>query len=190
MSELEQLYQTAQNTTSDINEHVKALTAYGMMCDSIVEFGCRWGVSTTAFLKAEPRFLLSYDLEIYPQIQNLKRVADAELPNTEFQFKCENTLFTEIPECDLLFLDSYHVEQQVHKELILHAEKARKFLVFHDTVTYRDVGQSAGYKGIWDTIMGFLRYNPQWVMTNHYEHNNGLTVLSRDVNWKNRFVES
>jgi len=180
MSEIDKLYNEAVNTKSDINEHLPRLYAYGLLSESICEFGCRWGVSTTAFLRAAPKRLLSYDLEIYPRMDQLTTIAKAELPDTDFKFKCANVLFEDIEPVDLLFLDSYHVYEQVLQELVYHAPKAQKFIVLHDTEAFRDVGQTPGYRGIWPAIEGFLLYNPEWVIIEHRKNNNGLTVLARN----------
>jgi hypothetical protein len=180
MRNIDRMFEEAKATRSDINEHLDVLYAYGLLSSTICEFGCRWGMSTTAFLKAAPKKLVSYDLEIYPRMETLAQVARDELPQTDFQLKNANILFEDIEPVDLLFLDSYHVYDQVLLELVYHGKKANKFMILHDTETYKTEGQTKGYRGIWPAIEGFLRYNPEWVMIEQYKHNNGLTILAKN----------
>lgn len=181
MSAIEKYFEDAKNTKSDINEHLGVLRSYASLCSTVTEFGARWGVSTLAFLAAKPKRLISYDLEIYPRLTELQNMAKIEIPETEFIFRDASTLFEEIEPCDLLFLDTYHVYEQVLLELIFHAKKVKKFIIFHDTVAFKEVGQTKGYGGIWKAIEGFLTYNPEWVMIDHRENNNGLTVLAKNL---------
>ena len=181
MATLTEYYEDAKNKPSDINEHLETLKGYASVCDTVTEFGCRWGVSTLAFLAAKPKRLISYDLEIYPKLTELQNLAKVELPNTEFIFRDASTLFEEIEPVDLLFLDTYHVYEQVLLELVYHAKKVKKVLIFHDTEAFKDVGQTPGYGGIWKAIDGFLLYNPEWVMIDHRTNNNGLTVLAKNL---------
>ena len=180
MQQLQQKFEEAKAKPSDINEHLDTLYHYAALSETIVEFGCRWGVSTTALLYAKPKKLVSYDLEIYPQINELAKIAATELPETEFIFRDESTLYANPPECDLLFLDSYHVYEQVLVELVFHANRAKKFMVFHDTETFKDKGQTDGYQGIGDAIEGFLRYHPEWVLIEERKNNNGLLVMAKN----------
>lgn len=180
MNKIQKLFEEAKAKPSDINEHLDTLSAYARLCDTVVEFGCRWGISTTAFLMASPKKLVSYDIEIYSQMEYLKQIA-AEESMTEFLVRCENVLFADVEETDLLFLDSYHVYEQVLYELVFHSHKVRKFLVFHDTESFGDKGQSDGYEGIKRAINGFLTYHPEWVKIDERKNNNGLIVLARSL---------
>ena len=70
---------------------------------------------------------------------------------------------------------------QLKKELELHGNKAKKYLAFHDTVTFGTRGESSGHKGLMPAIEGFLQDNPQWAIKHHYKNNNGLLVLERNA---------
>jgi len=179
MATLKEMFEVSKNTPSDINEHLETLHAYAKLSPVIVELGTRWGNGTLGFLQAAPKELHCYDLEKYARINEIEQRVKEELPNTLMTFTQDNILYADVPECDLLFVDSYHVYQQVLLELVLHAKKARKFIIFHDTVSFADVGQSANHPGIYKAIEGFLMYNPEWVMIDQYANNNGLTVLAK-----------
>lgn len=178
MSLLEQ-FEHYKNTPSDINEHLDVLFGYAKTCKVIREFGSRWGVSTTALICAAPKELYCYDIEIYPQLQQIQAAAKIEFPHTKMEIINTSTLMTPSFMCDMLFLDSYHVYDQVRDELILHANNVNKFLIFHDTVKFGDVGQTEGFKGVMPAIQGFLEWHPEWVLLEHRINNNGLTVLGR-----------
>src|SRR5262249_732802 len=80
---------------------------------------------------------------------------------------------------DMLFIDTWHVYEQLRHELALHAGKVRRYLVFHDTTTYGESGEEPGSRGLWPAIEEFLREHPEGSLAAHYEHNNGLTILAR-----------
>ena len=60
----------------------------------------------------------------------------AEENNIKWELKIEDSLKTELPICDLIFFDTDHNYEQLSQELKLHANKSRKYLVFHDTMKY------------------------------------------------------
>ena len=60
----------------------------------------------------------------------------------------------------------------------MHPSKVKKYIGFHDTTTFAEVGE---YKevGLWPAIEEFLSSNPEWVIAEKFENNNGLTILKR-----------
>lgn len=166
---------------SDINEHLPTLKNYASNCDLVVEMGVRWIVSTWAFLNAKPKKLISIDIN-HPSscggnLGLVEKLAKEE--NIDFQFIQADTTKIEIPECDFLFIDTWHVYDQLKKELQLHGNKAKKYIAFHDTVTFGTVGETAGYKGLNLAINEFLNENKNWQIEKIYENNNGLTIIKR-----------
>jgi hypothetical protein len=79
---------------------------------------------------------------------------------------------------NFLFVDSLHVYEQVKEELRLHADKARKYIGFHDTTSYEFNGEFGG-KGIWPAIQEFIDSHSEWKMIERRYNNNGLTILQR-----------
>lgn len=103
---------------------------------SVVEFGCKRGASTSAFLAAGALYVDSYDLVITEQARELERAADGRLVLHE-----EDTLTADVPDyCDLIFFDSLHTFRQLAGEIGRHSSASRKLLVFHDTITFGSVG--------------------------------------------------
>jgi hypothetical protein len=136
--------------------------------------GTRAGVSTTAFLIAQPDKLVCYDFGKYPQIDRLRALSGP----TKFVFHQADVLKVEIEETDLLFIDTLHNYDQLSEELRLHADHVRKFIVLHDTTTFGERGETEGHRGLWPAVEEFLAKGA-FRLKRRDENNNGLTVLER-----------
>lgn len=168
---------------SDIYEHVPTLRKYAEKCEHITEFGVRWVVSTWALIAGAPKKMVSYDIEKYLDVERAKRVAIEN--GVDFTFVLGSTLEVDIEETDLLFIDTLHTYAQLKGELERHANKARKYIIMHDTVAYalRGMGPELGgdtiQKGLKNAIDEFLEADKNWVVKEVFNNNNGLTVLAR-----------
>jgi len=179
--DIEEEYQLACKCDSDINEHLPTLRRYAEQCTHITEMGTRYGNSTIAFMSFYPKKFISYDVTPNDRIEYLQMAAkDA---NINFQFRNENVEQIEIEETDLLFIDTNHHQEQCEVELRLHAHKARKFIIFHDVVSFWFDGQ--GYwkgegHGLKYAIEPFIENNKGvWEVAERFENNNGLLILKR-----------
>lgn len=181
-------YEDACNTFSDINEHLPVLYELGMECDSITEMGTRRGASTRAFLRTNANKIRAYDVRMFDHVENL--FVHAREAGKDAQYIKANVLDIEIDECDLLFIDTWHANHQLTQELKLHGNKARKYLVFHDTHTYavRDEKEdwqhykdkhSIPGEGLLPAIINFLIANRHWRYKEIRTNNNGLSILER-----------
>ena len=179
MNQLQQTYEELCNRPSDINEHLPTLKKYAEECEHITEMGVRWVVSTYALLMGKPKTMISYDIN---GIQ-WESIAEMVKNDTNFEFKVANTLDLEIEETDLLFIDTLHNYNQLKGELEIHGNKARKYIVFHDTTSFEWIGESYNGKvdeiGLWPAIEEFLEVNPHWELHERFTNNNGLTILKR-----------
>ena len=196
MSELfEKEFVSAYTNKSDMHEHVKYLKS---LCDDedvnhVTEMGTRTGVSTRAWLNSDVT-LRACDLKFDPRIKELMDIAAKE--GKDVSYYEGNCLDVEIEETDLLFLDTWHVYDQVIAELNLHASKAKKYIVFHDTITFGFVDEQNKVRfgipevddslkdgtknvGIFNAIVQFMVENPEWKFKAHRTNNNGLTVIER-----------
>jgi len=164
-------YENACNNKSDINEHIPTLYEYANAVNHITELGVRWGVSTRAFLYSviqRKTTLRSYDLVTNNWVTDL--FIKAKELNVDAVYKQANTLDMTIDQTDLLFIDTEHTYSQLSEELKLHGNKARKYIIFHDTVTFPDLDKA---------INEFLYYNKHWNLLIKHVNNNGLTILHR-----------
>jgi hypothetical protein len=181
---LQELYEAALLSRSairehaDIREHLPTLYELALTCEHVTEMGTRKGWSTRAFLYAQPRVLVCYDLIRLPEVDMMAAAARAA-GRPQFVFRQADVRQVEIEETDLLFIDTWHVYEQLKQELALHAGKVRRYLVFHDTVNYRERGDRPGHVGLWPAIEEFLWDNPYWAESPRPTANENLTILSR-----------
>ena len=173
-------YTTAATTPSDINEHLPVLFELAKKCDHITEMGVRTGVSTRSFLMSKAK-IISYDIESNQGVVSL--IEEATLAGKDATFIEADVLKIDIEETDLLFIDTWHTYDQLKQELSIHANKAKKYIVFHDTNTYglkNEGGEITGTsQGLLPAIIEFLIDNPHWRFKKFLTNNNGLTILER-----------
>lgn len=165
---------------SDINEHLPLLWDYAFSCAVICEFGVRAGNSTIAFLagleaggsRKLPGVLHSWDIEP-PQFER-----PALSPWVVWDFRIGDTAhLKDFPECDLLFIDTAHTHVHVTAEL-QYQDRVRRWIVFHDTVLYGDVGMD-GKPGVRHAAQDFLAKNDRWQAIEDHHNCNGLLVLEK-----------
>ncbi len=164
---IEETYEVLKHTPSDINEHLETLKKYASECDTIVELGVRYCVSTWALLVGKPKKMVSIDIK-HPNDfgGNLQEVYLAAMDeNIDFQFVLGDSLKVEIPECDLLFIDTVHTYEQLSQELKKHGSKVRKYIILHDTILPEMQKAANEFEG--------------WSTKEQFTNNNGLTILER-----------
>lgn len=158
------------NWLGDSPSRFDTYTRYAKQVDSIVEFGVYTGLSTTAFLAGSLKKLRSYDItdEYLSVLPDLESFAAAN--SIDFKFEIGNSLEITIEETDLLFIDTVHKKKHTLEELRLHASKAKKFIMFHDTTEW---------PGVFEAAIEFLINNHEWHIVEHCNRGSGLLVLKR-----------
>lgn len=184
---IKEKYEELKNTPSDINEHLETLYGFALQCDSICEMGVRGVVSTWAFLNANPKKLVCYDIS---RSNNIDAALGAAInAGIEMQFIENDVLKVDIEETDFLFIDTFHTATQLERELEKHASKVNKFIGFHDTTSFEWNGEPpyndnmshvACGRGIWYSIQDFLDSNKDWKIVYRTFKNNGLTVIQKN----------
>lgn len=191
---LEEYFEDYKNTPSDINQHFDVLRRYAEETDTIVDIGVRGIVSTWALLAGLPKEMLSLDIQdpkkFGGDINEVYRVAKEE--GVKYEFKIADSLTCNIPECDLMFLDTAHDFAQLKAELFRHHTKVKKYIILHDTATYafKDEGvynnipeeqNVMGHlEGLIPAIENFTRAGfTGWYIHERFAHNNGLTILRK-----------
>ena len=173
-------YQYFCSVPSDIFQHLPILKSYVEQCEYVIEFGVREIVSTWAMLAGNPKKMKSYDIE--PPSKwggDIDSVySGSKECGIDYEFIIGDTTRIEIDECDLLFIDTLHEYDQMKKELELHENKVKKFLIYHDTISYRTKGERGGI-GIYPAILEFLKDNSHWYIESEYTNNNGFMILER-----------
>lgn len=188
MSEsLESAFMQRCNTRSDINEHMPTLKLIADQCDHIVEMGTRGIFSSYGFLSGLPKTLICIDYK-HPSyyggdLDLLEKIAEEN--GVEFEFIEADTRKIEIGKTDLLFIDTLHSYRQLKEELRLHGNKATKYLIFHDVVSFanrdedHDEPTIDGKVGLMPAINEFLESNDHWKIQSVYQNNNGLLIMKR-----------
>jgi hypothetical protein len=172
------IFNRSRATAGDINEHMLRLAQLARQCEHVTEFGVRTGMSTYSFLHGlsnkRGAKLRSYDLHDFFNVYGIHNQLQID-----WTFQQGSTLDAEtIEPTDLLFIDTLHTYAQLKGELEKHGNQARKYIVFHDTVSFGALGEDNG-RGINPAIHEFLRDNSHWKIAEHYENCNGLTVLAQ-----------
>lgn len=159
------------DTSSPIGGHLDVMRKYALEVDSVVEFGVKNAASTSAWLMAEPKRVICYDINNC--YDNLKYHRDfAKKKGIDFQFIIGDSRIVEIEEVDLLFIDTDHTYEQLTEELNHNGDKAKKYIICHDTVAFQ---------GCMRAIEDYIKRNHQWQIKEHFKHANGLTILEKRV---------
>lgn len=174
---LDELYQRAATTFSDIHEHIPTLFRLARMVEHVTEFGTRSGISTAALLHARPRRLITYDIVRTAEVDDL--IAAGRRAGIDCEFRQENVLEATIEPTDFLFIDTLHTYEQTRGELARHAEKVRRFIAFHDTTTYGEYGETPGSVGIWPAIREYFDPRPEWKLIDEWMNCHGFTLYMR-----------
>lgn len=184
---IETKYNQKCNQGGDIYQHLPVLRKYAEKCNHITEMGV-WKINSTwAFLAGRPDVLVSIDRKHPKEFgANIDEVYDAaSKADIKYSFIQDDTLEVEIDKTDLLFIDTWHVYQQLKAELDLHGNKVKKYIIMHDTFTYGKVGTmhhqvgSVRALGLQKAIDEFLDENKEWIVHEVFTNNNGLTILKR-----------
>lgn len=185
---------------SDINEHIYTLYKYADTCSKIVECGVLNPCSAYAFasaIKHKPDHSLTLiDPFVSREMDGFLEIC--KLNNVNAQFFNASDLEVQPVECDLIFIDSWHVYAQLKRELALWHPYVKKYILLHDTTVDEWYGESirgnadaeeqsrrTGFpvreiqKGLWPAITEFLREHKEWKIVDRLTNNNGLTVLLR-----------
>ena len=200
MIDLKSLYQNCcDNTSSDIFFHLPILLQYAKKCNHITEMGARGGNTTKTFLYANPEKFISYDYQyatpephLIDDINNLISLfEECKQIGINCKYIGADVLNVSIEETDFLFIDTWHCYDQLKRELNLHADKAKKYIGFHDTFTFGEVGEGSpesdinhpqknilnGLGGIRKAIDEFLFENKNWEIAYETKENNGLIII-------------
>jgi hypothetical protein len=200
-------FHNARSTVHTTHEHIQTFYNYTRQCKTVCEVGIEGGFSTWGFLtglfdnkySVEPEediFYVGVDISSYPVIKECEQVCKGAGIN--YTFIQKNSIEVEIPQVDLLYIDSWHVYGHLKRELEHLHSKSNKWIIMHDTSIDGDVGESVrrgwdikkqaeenGYteeevsKGLWPAIVEFVDTHPEWRLKERFTNCYGLTILER-----------
>jgi hypothetical protein len=175
---------------TSITPHLPRLRALATGLAVAVEFGVKRGASSSALLMGARR-VMSFDIAETREARELA-VAAGE----RWAYWIADSITAAVPICDLLFIDSQHDYEQMKAELEAHAYKVQRYLVFHDVVTFGEIGAN-GETGLhkWTYVRGqsvplnclgirpaideLMIRDPSWRIAARYNDSHGLLVLER-----------
>jgi len=110
---------------------------------------------------------------------------ECKAENINAKFDQANTLNYDLEEVDMLFIDTLHTYEQVLGELERHHQKVKKYILFHDTITFGKVNEDGSYvngkNGLIPAIGLFLNNHKEWKEVCTYTNNNGLTIIKKTI---------
>lgn len=162
---------------TSIHQHLTVLRDTASGCRHVTELGVGDGWSTLAWLLVQPEELVLVDLGYQPCFKALEKMAG----RTKITYWVSDSRLVELPETDLLFIDTIHTYDHLSTELFLHGDKSRRFIVLHDTTTFGEVGEDRRSPGLWRAVEEFMESDREddWKILHRHHHNNGLTILQR-----------
>ena len=170
----------------DMWQHFPTLQTLAADCQSVVEMGVRGGCSAWALLAglqdstAEDRWMIYLDIN---DCKNAELEKSAQESGVKIEFIRGDSRHVEVPECDLLFIDTLHTYGQLVLELGLHHGSAKKFIVMHDVEApwgYKnEVDDGSPNLGLKQAVYDFLLAHKEWKIKEWYPNCHGLAVLER-----------
>lgn len=183
---LKKYQDVCDNVVTDMQKHMPKLRELASECKHVTEFGARFNISTLALLAGKPNKVISWDLSPSACYEGWMRLCGGLPTNLvdppHLELRTGNTLEITIEETDMLFIDTYHTYEQLKAELERHGDKARKYLVFHDTWTFGYFGEDGSKPGLRQAIKEFqLEHGNglRWTLIHDEKDCNGLVVLQR-----------
>lgn len=176
---VDQVFETFLKAPSDIQDHMPLLRQLASEVKHVTEFGCRGCFSTVALLAGKPRTLVTWDIDPMA-VSNALTLSFWKGHATDLHARRGDTTKILIEETDLLFIDTVHSFEHLRSELKRHGNKARKYLVFHDTVAFGYVGDDGKKPGLRAAIRWFQdQTSPRWQLVEDDKRGSGMIVLQR-----------
>jgi hypothetical protein len=157
------------------------ITSLAKEVDHITEFGVRRCISTYGWLAGKPSKYIGVDISTWPEWGDLIKYTDKKDPDifTDVKLIVNDDTKIEIEETDLLFIDSLHTYDHVTKQIELHSDKVKKYMVFHDALNLEGgPGDYSNTRGVYKAIMDFMATTDKWEQIEHLRPC-GLLILKR-----------
>ena len=140
-------------------------------CNSYTEFGVNQGTTLAVALLGNIKKVRAYDMTLVPYNKAKHLFDDYSIQNSiDLKVFETDTLRCEIDDVDLLYIDTKHYYDHLTKELSRHGHKAKKYIVFHDTVEG---------KGLDRAVKEFVQKNNGWKIITDCKLNVGFMSIKR-----------
>ncbi|QDU73726.1 Glycosyl transferase family 2 [Bremerella volcania] len=162
----------------DLNRHMPKLRELAEKVEHVTEFGKRTE-GFTAFAAAQPKKIVSYNVDASREMAHLTELARTEGIEVTHE-KSASPDVSEIEATDLLFIDSTaHNAKRLNEELKKFSGSVARYIVMHDTALHGNKGDDGG-AGLFGALLPFLKQNQSWQVVYHTQDQYGLTVISKD----------
>ena len=138
---------------------------------SYTEFGINQGATLAAAVLALPDYVRAYDIKLgwYDEAADLfEQYAWAW--GVDFEVIESDTLDCTIDPVDVLYIDTLHKKDHLLKEVALHADKVRRYIIFHDT-TYAP--------GLKQAVLQFVGGGDEWRVVTECTDSVGFMTIER-----------
>jgi len=140
-------------------------------CDSYTELGINQGATLGIAFLNEVKVIRAYDIALNPY--NVAREhfdKHATKHNIDLKVYESDTLKVDLDYVDLLYIDTRHTYEHLKKELTLHGDKAKKYIIFHDTFAQHGLEQA---------VEEYVADNEYWEVITNCKINVGFMTIKR-----------
>jgi hypothetical protein len=154
-----------------------AIKKYMQECDSYMEFGTHQGGTASTAILCKPKAVILVDKDLSKYRKNLEKIAleFCERHNIALAVFEEDSSSPRVKHnVDMLMIDSYHHPSHMQKELEVHGNNIKKYIVAHDTSIINGKKNDSLYQ----CLKRFADSN-NWKIIERGETNVGYTVLKK-----------
>lgn len=176
-----ELYNQVRSKSENIAEHMPTLLRMAWECEHVTCLSVWHDGAFIAICAGQPKSLFAACPNGQPEWSILHEHRMTPAPQT-FESYPGEPLHAPVKETDMMFISCRHNASYVKKLLERHGNKAKKWLVFHNTVIYGEHSDGVGddQRGLLYGIREWLKDNPHWTVKSHARNCNGLLILTRD----------
>lgn len=173
------LYNQKRLHSENIAEHMPTLLRMAFECEHVTSFSMWHDGAFIALCAGLPKVLFAACPGGQPEWTILQEHRMSPAPPT-FTSYPNDPMWAPVDATDMIFISCHHNATYVRKLLDNHGNKARKWLVFHNTVIYGEHSDGGDDPdGLLVGIRAWLKYNRHWTVKRHDRNNNGLLILTR-----------
>ncbi len=140
-------------------------------CESYTEMGNNQGATLAVAVLQHLKRVRAYDIKLgwYLEAQHLFENY-AHDNNIDYKVFEMDTLECIIEPTDLLYIDTLHRYDHLTKELQRHANKVKKYIIFHDT---------HAMKGLNQAVNEYVHQNSNWSIVTNCTENVGFMTIAK-----------
>ncbi|WP_372742585.1 hypothetical protein [Neptunomonas sp.] len=139
---------------------------------SYCELGVNQGTTLgTALLLSNIRVARAYDINLKPY-DLARHMFDeyASKAGIDLRVFEADTLTCSVDEVDVMYIDTKHYYDHLKKELARHGHKVQQYIVFHDTVTGKNLDRA---------VKEYVQHNNQWTIVTDCKTDVGFMTIQR-----------